>query len=209
VSDDDAEAGRFTRAILAGDYFAARSVLHAALGEGLGHVYERIVTPSLEEVGDLWYANRITVAEEHLATAVAQTAIASLYPLVRWPAGGPVALVGCVEPELHSLGARMVADLLALDGWQTIFVGPRLSLERCAERIELGAVKLLAVSITLSEHLPEARALIQRARGALPGAKILAGGRALALSPDEAATLGADAVAASASRAVEVARGWR
>lgn len=203
------EARLFTAAILAGDYVAARSVLHAALRNGLDHVYERIVAPALEEVGNRWYANRITVADEHLATAVAQTAVASVYPLIPWPAGGPRAVVGFVEPELHAFGARMVADLLALDGWQTTFAGGGISLACSLEDLRRSEVKVFAVSVTLVEHLPAARALIQRVREEVPRVKILAGGRAIAALPNAAQLLGADAVAASASLAVEIARAWR
>ncbi|WP_437683852.1 cobalamin B12-binding domain-containing protein [Sorangium sp. So ce131] len=207
--DERAEARLFTAAILAGDYAAARGVLHAALDGGLGYVYERIVAPALEEVGDLWYENRLTVADEHLATAVAQAAIASTYPRIRWPSGGPRAVVGCVEPELHSLGARMVADLLALDGWQITFARGGISLAARIEDLRWSEVKLFAVSVTLSAHLPAARDLIRQVREELPAAKILAGGRAVAALPDPAEQLGAHAVAASGSMAVEIARGWR
>ncbi|WP_438031002.1 cobalamin B12-binding domain-containing protein [Sorangium sp. So ce233] len=209
VEGEGAEARLFAAAILTGNYVAARRVLHAAFESGLDHIYERVVAPALHEVGRRWYENRITVADEHLATAVAQAAVASLYPLIRWPAGGPRAVVGCVEPELHTFGARMVADLLALDGWQTMFTSGGISLARGLEDAGRGAVKLVALSITLGAHVPEARALIQRVREDAPGAKILAGGRAVAALPDAAQLLGADAVAASASLAVRIARAWR
>ncbi|WP_437738580.1 cobalamin B12-binding domain-containing protein [Sorangium sp. So ce1335] len=209
VEGEGAEARPFTAAILTGNYVAARSLLQAALPDGLDHVYERIVAPAVEQVGRRWYENRITVADEHLATAVAQAAVASLYPLVRWPAGGPRAVVGCAEPERHTFGARMVADLLALDGWQATFTSGESSLARELDDAGRGEVRLVAVSITLETHLPAARALIQRVREAAPGAKILVGGRALAALPDAATLLGADAVAGSASLAVRVARAWR
>ncbi|WP_433937609.1 B12-binding domain-containing protein [Sorangium cellulosum] len=209
VEGEDAEARLFAAAILTGNYVAARRALHAALGSGLDHIYERVVAPAMAEVGRRWYENRITVADEHLATAVAQAAVASLYPLIAWPSGGPRAVVGCVEPELHTFGARMVADLLALDGWQTTFTSGGISLARGLEDAGRGAVKLVAVSITLGAHVPDARALIQRVREGAPGAKILAGGRAVAALPDAAKLLGVDAVAASASLAVRIARAWR
>ncbi|HTN83996.1 MAG TPA: cobalamin-dependent protein [Sorangium sp.] len=216
VEGEGAAACLFTAALLTGNYVAARSVLHAALGDGLGHIYERIVVPALEEVGALWYENRITVADEHLASAVAQTAVASLYPLIRWPVAGPRAVVGCADPELHTFGARMLADILALDGWQTTFMGGRIStlggristLGGLAN-LDLRGVRLVAVSVTLEAHMPSARALIERVREQAPWAKVLAGGRAVAALPDAAQLLGADAVVASLSTAVRLARTWR
>ncbi|WP_437496680.1 cobalamin B12-binding domain-containing protein [Sorangium sp. So ce1099] len=209
VEGEGASARLFAAALLTGNYVAARGVLHAALGDGLGHIYERIVVPALQEVGTLWYENRITVADEHLASAVAQTAVASLYPLIRWPAAGPRAVVGCADPELHTFGARMLADLLALDGWQTTYMGGRISSLSGLEDLDLREVRLVAVSITLEVHMPSTRALIQRVREQAPGAKVLAGGRAVAAQPDAAQLLGADAVVASLSAAVRLARAWR
>ncbi|WP_437787265.1 cobalamin B12-binding domain-containing protein [Sorangium sp. So ce1097] len=209
IEGEGTEVRLFTAAILAGDHVAARRLVQAPLGSGLGHVYERIVAPAMAEVGRRWYENRITVAEQHLATAVAQAAVASLYPLIRWPPGGPRAVVGCVEPELHTFGARMVADLLALDGWRTTFAGGRGSLARGLDGAGWGDVKLVAVSITLGAHVPAARALMQRVRERAPGAKILVGGRAVLDLPDASRLLGVDAAAASASQAVRVARAWR
>lgn len=209
VEGEGAAACLFTAALLTGNYAAARSVLHAALGDGLGHIYERIVVPALEEVGALWYENRITVADEHLASAVAQTAVASLYPLIRWPVAGPRAVVGCADPELHTFGARMLADILALDGWQTTFMGGRISTLGGLANLDLRGVRLVAVSVTLEAHMPSARALIERVREQAPGAKVLAGGRAVAALPDAAQLLGADAVVASLSTAVRLARTWR
>ncbi|MGK3984119.1 cobalamin B12-binding domain-containing protein [Sorangium sp. So ce136] len=209
VEGEDAAARLFAAALLTGNYVAARSVLHAALGDGLVHIYERIVVPALEEVGTLWYENRITVADEHLASAVAQTAVASLYPQIRWPAGGPRAVVGCADPELHTFGARMLADILALDGWQTTYVGGRITPLGGLVNLDLREVRLVAVSITLEAHMPSARALIQRVREQAPGARVLAGGRAVAALPDAAQLLGADAVVTSLSTAVRLARAWR
>ncbi|XYH92441.1 B12-binding domain-containing protein [Sorangium sp. So ce1128] len=210
VEGRDAEVRLFTAAILTGNYAAARSLLHAAFGNGLGHVYDRIVVPALAEVGERWYRNQITVADEHLASAVAQAAVASLYPLVQWPAGGgPRAVVGCADPELHTFGARMVADILALDGWRTTFVCGGISLASGLAGVDPREVRLYALSITLDAHVPAARVLIRRLREEAPGVKILAGGRAVAAQPDAARLLGADAVATSASLAVGIARAWR
>lgn len=86
----------FLELILAGD--RAGAALHARQDferRGVRFLFEDVVRSALAEVGRLWSSNRISVADEHLATATAQAAVASLYPRFPWPAPGPRALVGC------------------------------------------------------------------------------------------------------------------
>ncbi len=172
--------------------------------EGVAFLYESIVQPALQEIGELWYTNRVSAAQEHLATATAEAAIASLYSRFRWPPRGPRAIVACAQGERHELGARMVADLLALDGWDERFVGADVPAEALAQQVRELAPKMLGLSVTLSAHVPIARETIALARAARPGLKVLVGGRAA-----RDAQLGADAVACRGTDAVEVARAWK
>src|SRR5262245_14456033 len=126
-------AGEFLHAVLAGDQRGALAVAEEAFQRGLGHLYEHVVEASMVEVGRLWQEDRISVADEHLATALAESTIASFYPRLAWPVGGPPAVVACASPERHQLGARMVADLLALDGWCTSFLGGDVPLPAIVE----------------------------------------------------------------------------
>src|SRR4051812_47945136 len=97
-----AAAATFLEAILVGDRASAAGTARCALRQrGLAFVYEGVVQPAMRRVGELWYENRITVAEEHLATATAEAAVVLLYPEVQWPVGGPRAIVTCVEGERH------------------------------------------------------------------------------------------------------------
>src|SRR5215472_3745337 len=78
----------FTRAILLGHRRAALDVVTGAIELGLpvADVYVEVVETALYEVGRSWEANEITVAEEHMATAIAQYVIAHLYPRIARPA---------------------------------------------------------------------------------------------------------------------------
>lgn len=70
-------------------------------------------------VGKEWAANRITVAQEHAATAideravavVAQHKVSQTEPSLGW------VLVACVDGEWHGLPARLVTEVLKLRGW--------------------------------------------------------------------------------------------
>ncbi|MEW8015069.1 MAG: B12-binding domain-containing protein [Candidatus Sedimenticola endophacoides] len=68
-----AGAGDFTQALVGGDSGVAGSVAERALAGGLGlvDVAVGVIQPSMYAIGYLWQTNRITVAQEHLATAIA------------------------------------------------------------------------------------------------------------------------------------------
>jgi methanogenic corrinoid protein MtbC1 len=196
--------------LLAGDRRRAEGYAHRLLeGYGVRFLYEEAVRPALEEVGRLWHAHRITVADEHLATATAQSAIAALYPAFRWPPPGPRVLVACAEGERHDFGARMVADLLAMDGWEDRFLGADVPAEDLARKVQELAPRAVGISITLPVHLPTAHAAIRLIREVAPRAKIMLGGRATTDHPDLASSFEADAIPGSGAEAVEVARAWK
>jgi methanogenic corrinoid protein MtbC1 len=174
---------------------------------GVAFLYTQVIQTALQEVGRLWFANRITVADEHLATNTAQSAVAALYPLFKWPPRGPRLLLACAAGERHEFGLRMVADLLALDGWDDRFLGSDVPNQDLARHAEKFAPRVVAMSVTLAWHVPSTQDAIRLVRRALPSAKILIGGLATEGGGWEA--LGADAFAPSGPEAVEVARAWR
>jgi len=204
------EHDTFLQLILDGDRRGARDCARQLFEQhGVVFLYEEVVQRALHEVGALWLANRITVADEHLATATAQAAVAALYPLFQWPPRGPRAIVACAQGERHDFGARMVADLLALDGWDERFLGADVPVEDLVRKVGELAPKVVALSVTLPHHVRMAESAIRLVRATLPAAKILLGGRAILDRPEGSGSLGADAIAQSGSEAVEVARGWK
>lgn len=207
---DRDEQGLFLELILDGDRRGAERCARRVLEQhGVTILYEEMVQPALERVGNLWYSNRISVADEHLATATAQSAVAALYPEFSWPEPGPHAVIACVQGERHEFGARMVADLLALDGWDERFFGSDMPIDDLVAKVRQLAPRLVALSVTIATHLAPARQTIALIRAAYPPVKILVGGQATVHQQGTADALGADAAARRGSEAVEVARGWK
>jgi methanogenic corrinoid protein MtbC1 len=68
--------------MIAGDEAGAWAIVEAALASGAeaADVYLDVLLPALESVGDGWAAGRISVADEHRATVVAQRLIGRLGP---------------------------------------------------------------------------------------------------------------------------------
>ncbi|HEX8106269.1 MAG TPA: cobalamin-dependent protein [Kofleriaceae bacterium] len=200
---------QFLAAILRGDLTEALKVAKEARSHGLPFFYEGMIARSLVEVGRLWQAGQISVADEHIATAVAQSVLASFYPLFPWAAAGPKGIVACVEGERHELGARMAADLLVCDGWNVIYVGADVPLAALVELVVKTRSVFVGLSFALTERLPNVRDAIARLRREVADTKLLLGGRGVALDATQARSLGADAIAFSAASAADMIRVWK
>ncbi|MGZ3474017.1 MAG: cobalamin B12-binding domain-containing protein [Polyangiales bacterium] len=200
----------FVKALLTSDRLAALGIARRAMRElGTGALYDDLIRPAMARIGHLWTENSITVADEHMATAIAQSVVAMLYGELEWPPPGPKAIVTCAEAERHRFGAQMVSDLLLLDGWDVRDLGGDVPVDAVvgmAKRIE---PVFVAISTTLPSHIGKTRRLLEALREADPRIRTLVGGHAVDLLGDRAAELGADAIADSARGAVRVARAWK
>ncbi len=113
-------------------------------------VYTGIFQEGLYEIGRLWQSNRITVADEHLVTAITQYAIArTAERLELAPRHRGRAVITGVAGERHQVGGAMVSDIFDAEGWDVRFLGtdmPTRDIVRAAE--EHGAA-LLGISVTM------------------------------------------------------------
>ena len=116
VNDTASLSDRFLLAQLAGDrQEAMRLLLDEGLHAGLPvqTLLVDVIQRAQREIGRLWQQNAISVADEHLATAVSQLAMARLFQAApRSPRLGKVVTLACVEGELHDMGIRVAADIL-------------------------------------------------------------------------------------------------
>lgn len=187
----------------------ARATAVALADEGLAprDVYLHVLAPALEEVGSRWQRGTATVAQEHLATALVLSIMATLAPrLDEPPAVGRRAVLAGTEGELHSVGLRMLGDFLEADGWDIDYLGaltPGGEVERWA--VEAGP-DVVCLSTTLTTHLASVRSTIAALRSLPAPPLILVGGRAYGGDPEVAIRLGADGYAADAGSASKFLR---
>ena len=199
---------RYLAAIQAGSRRDALAVVDDAVRGGMDArtLYLQVFQPAMHEIGRLWQENRITVADEHLATAITQLAMARLYEELFGDRAdaGPLLVAACAEDERHELGLRMICDLLELDGWDTVFLGASVPVEDLVEMVKERRPEVVALSASITPHLARVREAVQAIREAMPeDAPVIAiGGRAFAGDAALAERMGADL---TAKDAVEVA----
>ncbi|MFW5986121.1 MAG: cobalamin B12-binding domain-containing protein [Halanaerobiales bacterium] len=150
-------------------------------------LYLDVFQVAQREIGRLWHENKISVAQEHYSSSVTQLIISQLYPRFLTAAGNKeTVLTTAVGNELHEIGIRMVADLLEMEGYNTIHLGANTPTGSIIETIRLNNVKLLGVSVTLPIHLKELDQLVKTVRSdsKISNIKIFTGGYAFNSNPD-------------------------
>lgn len=199
---------RYLRAQLTGDRREAVRVLvedGLARGASVVDLQSQVIQAAQEELGRLWELHLVTVAQEHVATAVARQALSALFERAPVPPRhGKKIAIACVEGELHELPARLVADYLELDGFDVLFLGDNVPQDELAAMVRDEAPDLVGLSVTMTYHMPALRDAVARLR-VITDAPILAGGRALELS-SPAAVLGVEVPGKRHGEVIEAAR---
>ena len=184
---------RFVAAQLAGDRAEALRVIvedGVRAGARVIDLQARVIRPAQQEIGTLWQRNQISIAQEHLATGIAQVVMARLLEhSPPAPRNGKRVAVSCVEGEHHEFPARLVADYLEHAGFTVTYFGADLPTDHLASMLERFRPDVLALSATMSFNLPALRAAVTAARATMGPLPIVIGGHALAWSPDLATEL--------------------
>ena len=195
-------------AILTGQRKAALTVAKEALRSmSIGGVYSDVLQEAMYEVGRLWESGRISVAIEHMATAITQAVMGQLF--LSMPASahvrGKVVVTG-VQGELHQIGAHMVADVLEADGWDVRFLGTNMPHDGILKAIEDHRADRVCISTTMLFNVPRAIRLITDIRAQFVGSRILVGGAVFRLTPGLWQDIGADGFSPDLKGCLEAAK---
>lgn len=174
-------------ALRAADGPGAYRVVAEGLGEGMTtpQLYQRVIAPAMHEIGRLWQCGALTVADEHLATALTNRVLAAL----RRSSGGSLAATGAVakrgrvlfaavEGERHALGLRMAADVLEDAGYEPLYLGADVPTEALLQAVGSLSPDLVALAATLPTLAPRLEAVAGEVRRAYPDLVLLVGGQA-------------------------------
>jgi excisionase family DNA binding protein len=192
--------------LVAGDPAGAWAIIESALMAGTpGDVYQQLLGPSLRLIGDEWARGRISIADEHRATAVTLSILGRLSPLFRRRGRrrpGLVLLAG-TEGDSHAIPLAMVADHVRALGFDVIHLGadvPVDTLVTAAAAADLTAIGLCASTDRAAAHAGRA---VEELHGRRPDVPVMLGGPAV---PTEKAAyqLGADGWASDGAGAAEL-----
>jgi len=93
-------------------------------------------------------------------------------------------VVTCAADEYHQVGGRIVADTLELLGWSVHFVGAGAPLGELSALVRRHRPQLVAMSVSIEDHLPGAERAIEAVRAEDPEVLVVVGGQAFAGGAD-------------------------
>jgi MerR family transcriptional regulator, light-induced transcriptional regulator len=169
---------------VAGAYRIASRVL--AGGLSLAALYQRVVAPAMHELGRLWEEGVITIADEHMATALTHRVLGALRApsfakaVFEPDSDRPRAMLAAVQGEQHALALRMAADLLEDAGYQALYLGANVPTAALLEAIELLSPGLLALSATMPDSVRILERVLAEIGEEHPRLGLVIGGQAIA-----------------------------
>lgn len=142
-------------------------------------LYLSLFKRSLYEIGDLWAANKVSVATEHICTAITENLMTLAHPLIfRKINSSNRAIVACVANEYHQIGGKMVADILELYGWDTYFLGANVPIDALINLIQETTPQLLCLSLSVALHRDHLDNTIKMVKEKWPALPVFVGGKA-------------------------------
>lgn len=187
---------------------ALRLIVEDGLELGLScQEVHRVIQRAQEEIGRLWQEDRITIAQEHMATAISQVVLSHVYQYADAPSSnGKKVLVACVEGELHDFPARLVADSLDLAGFELRYLGASVPTDGLLRMIGQEQPALLVLSVTMTFNVPKLRDAVRRVQQQYPGLPIAVGGGACAWNEGLATELSVNISGRDAAELVDNAK---
>lgn len=196
-------------AVSTADEHAAAELVLRILDDGADpeSVLLDVVARVQGRVGEEWAANRLSVAQEHAATAINErvVAVVSGHPAARVAATRGRITVACVDGEWHGLPARLLAEVLRLRGWRVDYLGAQVPTPHLIVHLHNTRADAVALSSSIATRLPTAHAAITACQAV--GVPVLVGGAAFGPRGRYAKALGADAWAPDARAAADLLAG--
>jgi methanogenic corrinoid protein MtbC1 len=179
--------------------------------DDLKRFYLDVVCPVMYRIGLLWERNEISVAEEHIATAIVGRIAAALYPrFANVDAYRGKAVITAGPNEFHEMGARMLADFLEMEGWDATYLGANTPKEELLAILKQHKPFMVALSVATVFNLDHARQTIEmiKADSETRDVKIMVGGLAFNGMPQLWRNVGADGYAVDADKGALSANAW-
>lgn len=180
ISTDTYET--YLNALLAGNRTACSQIAIDLVEKGIDFLvlYEGLFKASLYEIGVLWELNRISVAAEHMATAITEGIMNQLYPNIINPVRTQKkGVIASVENETHQIGAKMAADILEKHGWDAIYLGASTPLGELLNFIAATNPDLLGLSLSAYFNFAQLKKMLDEISGRYKGLDMIIGGQAL------------------------------
>jgi len=179
--------------------------------DGLRNFYNTTMQPAMYEVGARWSRGEISVADEHMATAVAQSVVANLQAKTAATAGRRgKAIITAATNEQHDLGARMAAHVFETDGWEVVYLGANMPISDLTHLARRVKPRFIGISVAMPYNLHHVKRIEEAFKNdvELKQIKIIVSGIVFRLFPEAATCLDGINVITNLDEAITMTRRW-
>lgn len=181
AASESSWAARLESCLLAADEVAAWNVIEAALAAGRSaeFCYTEMLAAGLASIGAGCERGERSIADQHVASAIALRLIALLGARFRRRGRSRGTFIfGAPTGELHTVPIALTADRVRLGGYDVLELGANVPPEAFAGATARVASRLLAVGIGVSqvERADDVRATVQAVRAVDAVVPVIIGG---------------------------------
>lgn len=168
------------RAMMAMDADQLETALdHAFMTLGVDDAIDEVVIALLLAIDAGWASGTVSVAQEHLASAVIRSVLHRVQRTLMVPSGARRIVMTTLPGELHELGAMIVAVTAAKRGWNVVYLGPNIPTAEIAAAALAARADAIGLSVVSPRDQSGLQADIRAIRQNVgPKMQILIGGRA-------------------------------
>jgi len=197
--------------LYAGEDQEVAELVQGALDQGMapGEILQGGLVAGMDAVGRDFKAGDLFVPEVLIAARAMHAGMHILRPLLADSdmVGAGKCVIGTVKGDLHDIGKNLVKMMLDGAGFETIDLGTDVGPEAFIEAVREHQPQLMGMSALLTTTMVQMKATIEALEeaGLKESVKIMIGGAPV--TDVFAREIGADAYAADAASAVDIARG--
>lgn len=125
-----------------------------------------VLQKGLAAIGEGWYAGHISVQQEHFTSVLAVRQLEAMLSSMAQPTRHGRILVACPPDEQHTFGALLLTLLLRRRGWEVVYLGANVPLQRFIESLTTIAPHLVILSaqtLQSASNILEMANLLQQA----------------------------------------------
>ncbi len=126
-------------------------------GQAVAAIADRLLCVAMRRVGDLWHEGELSIAQEHVATRTALSALQNFQAVLDAPQGKLLMALCCsTEEDFHDLPVQLTVLTLKAEGLEAFNLGASTPFCALTEVVERFKPHLVCVSSTILNNLDRA-----------------------------------------------------
>jgi DNA-binding transcriptional MerR regulator/methylmalonyl-CoA mutase cobalamin-binding subunit len=152
------------------DYVAAeREMQRLALLAAPGELINAAIIPLMREVGERWYRDKLTIAQEHMISSILRGLLGSMVRIYARGGAASTLLFATPSGEQHEFGLLSAAMLAARGGLGVVYLGASLPAEEIVNAAQRTSAQVVALGLKGAAASKESLQELKRIARDLPG----------------------------------------